>query len=76
LEDPEPAFLPTDFAIRIANGSLISHLWQAPKLPAAVHRIRAVWVALEESGAVALEAETNVHWQSSSQETDKVLFFL
>jgi len=42
LEDPEPASPPTDFAVRKANGSLIFHLWQAPKLPAAVHRIRAV----------------------------------
>jgi len=42
LENPEPTSLPTDFAVTKANGSLISHLWQAPKLPAAVHRISAL----------------------------------
>ena len=74
LEDPEPTSLSTDFAVRKANGSLIFHLWQAPKLPAAVHRIRALWDAEDESGSVALEAETNVHWQSSSKETDDLKY--
>jgi len=75
LQNPKTASFTIDFAVRIANGSLIPHLWHAPKLPAAVHRIRALRDALEDSeGSVALEAETNVLWKSSSKETDEVKY--